>query len=64
MFFHLSVSHSVQRGWCTSPLGRHPPEQAAPPPGRHSLGQTPPWADTPKTATEAGSTHPTGMHSC
>ena len=28
-------------------------------------GQTPPWADTPRqTATAAGGTHPTGMHSC
>ena len=40
------------------------------PPGRHPLRPVPPdwhpWADTPlkETVTEAGGTHPTGMHSC
>ena len=42
-------------------LGRHTPRPDTRPPG-----QTPPQADTPlpETATEAGGTHPTGMHSC
>ena len=31
--------------------------------GRHSPGQTPPWADPP-TATAADGMHPTRMHSC
>ena len=35
------------------------PHWAETPLGRQAL-----WADTPEIATEAGSTHPTGMHSC
>ena len=59
------------------PLGRHPPRQT--PPGQTPSGRQPLQADTPQAdnhysrqippiphemATEAGSTHPTGMHSC
>ena len=56
------------------PLGRHSPRQTPPgethipPLGRHpTSGQTPPRqipSSTPEMATEAGGTHPTGMHSC
>ena len=62
-----------------TPLGRHPLGRHTPlgrhPLGRHPHGQTPPWADilpgqTPPAqcilgyGQQAGSTHPTGMHSC
>ena len=47
MFLHLSVSHSVHRGWVSAPLhsgihlvGRHP----------HPPRQTTPWAGTPPPA--------------
>ena len=40
--------------WADTPPGRHPPL------GRHPPGRHPPWADSQ----QAGSTHPTGMHSC
>ena len=59
------VSHSVHRV-CVS---QHAMDREVCTPTR----QTTPWADTPqaetplppsKTATEAGGTHPTGMHSC
>ena len=47
---------NFHRGCVTdTPLGRHPP-----PPGRHPPRQTP---SPSGTATEAGSSHPTGMHS-
>ena len=45
-------------GVANTPYPDTPPGQT--PPGR------PPWADIPpkETTTEAGGTHPTGMHSC
>ena len=48
--------------------GRHPladtPFWQTPPFGRHPLSDTP-MADTPPgDSQQAGSTHPTGMHSC
>ena len=52
------------------PLGRHPSERhplplGRPPPGKHPLGRhPPPGGHPPRTATAAGGTHPTGMHSC
>ena len=64
------VCDSVNEG-CTPPqtdttlqadnlLGRHPRADTL------LLGRHPPRADTPppKMVTEAGGTHPTGMHSC
>ena len=60
MFLHLSVSHSVHEGGGVSQHAR----------GRVLLdppGQTPPRhtpLPTPKLATAADGTHPTGMHSC
>ena len=68
MFSQVCVKNSIHRRGCVSSmqqagvytprrqtpsLGRHIP-QADPPPGRHPA----------KMATEAGSVHPTGMHSC
>ena len=61
--FYTCLSFCSQRGG-VHPLGRHNPLADIPP------GQTPPQADTPgqtytpKTATVADGTHPTGMHSC
>ena len=56
MFLHLSVSHSVHRGgtWAGTPPGRYTPWAGTPPGAVHAgrYGQ------------QAGSTHPTGMHSC
>ena len=63
--------------WHTSPLGRHPPGQTPPPTeqtlplGRHPLGRHP-LGRHPRpmpsaywdTGQQAGSRHPTGMHSC
>ena len=47
-----------------TPLGRHLPGQT-PPPGETPPRQTPPQADpSPKMATAADGTHPTGMYSC
>ena len=78
MFSQACVMNSVHNGECipacngqgmftpgqTSALGRHP-----------SWADTPPWSDTPRPdtppgrhpppfgmATDAGGTHPTGMH--
>ena len=74
MFLHLSVilftggclsQHAV--GGCTPPWADNPTRQTpADPPGRHSPRQTPPSGRHPllRMATEAGGTHPTGMHSC
>ena len=52
------------------PGGVHPPGQT-PLVGKHPTSQTPPSVDTPladtlppPTPTEAGGTHPIGMHSC
>ena len=45
-----------------TPLGRHP-QADTPLLGRHPLGQTPP-GQTMGYGQQAGSTHPTGMHSC
>ena len=65
MSLHLSVSHSVHRAVYTPrqiPPPRQIPQGKQPP-----LRQTaPPQADTPppEMVTEAGGTHPTGMHSC
>ena len=72
MFLHLSVIHSLHRGRrCVSqhvmgmytPLGRHSPTQPShwtqPSPGHTPSLCTP----TPETASEAGGTHPTGVHS-
>ena len=62
MFLHFSAGHAVHGGravsqhaigGCTLP-GKTPPGQTHPLLGRHS----------PETATVAGDTHPTGMHSC
>ena len=54
MFLFLSVSHSVHRGVCSR--------------GCLVLGGAGPGGvclvETPRTATAAGGTHPTGMHSC
>ena len=77
MFKHLSVMLFTGRGCIPAcnglrvytSLGRHLPGQTPPPP-RQTHTHTP-SADTPrqtlshpnKTATEAGGTHPTGMHS-
>ena len=60
MFSQACVKNSV-RGWCTPPWqppspGRHP----NPPPAM----QIPPGQTSPKMATVADGTHPTGMHSC
>ena len=44
---------------CTFP----PPPWTDSPPPWQTL-PSPSWAYTPKTGTEVGSTHPTGMHSC
>ena len=68
-----SICDSVHGG-CT-PSGQTPPRQTytprqtpprQTPPKETSQADTPPQADTspPKTGTEAGSSHPTGMHSC
>ena len=66
MFLHLSVSHSVHRGWGVypnaywdTPLVRHPLVRH--PLGRHPPGQTPPWADSPPGQTSLGR-HPLGRH--
>ena len=46
--------------WADILLSKHPLVQSRPPPpGRHV-----PWQPFPETATEAGGTHPTRMHSC
>ena len=61
--------------WADTPPGKHPqhtPPPRADPPRQTPLDRHPTWADTPslgrhphpKTATEAGGMHPTGMHSC
>ena len=58
IFSQASVCPQEGGGWQTPP--RETPLQADAPPGRHpSPGQTP----LQETATEAGGTHPTGMHS-
>ena len=78
MFLHLSVSHSAHvggvsasgSGGCTSgssggvsttPLGQTHPSNTAPQTDTHTPRDIPPSVET---ATEAGGTHPTGMHSC
>ena len=69
MFLHQSVSHSVHRGvWQTHAL---PGRNTHPLLGRHPQADTrladTPWkipTPPPKTATEVGGMHPTGMHSC
>ena len=61
MFLHLSVILFI--GWMSAPLhaGIHPREDP-PPPGRHILlGKHPP-PDTTGYGQQAGSAHPTGMH--
>ena len=68
---------SVHGGWVsathTLPLGRHPPRQTHPSPDTPWADTSPPNAfwDTHSPAQcmlgysqQAGSTHPTGMHSC
>ena len=62
------VCYSVRRGVCVADtlVGRHPWVDI-PPSETDTLRQTPPPRQTPlppKTVTEAGGTHPTGMHSC
>ena len=51
-----------------SPLGRHPHRKTPPrqtsPRRTYNRGKHPAGRPPPKTATEAGGTHPTGMHSC
>ena len=77
MFLHLSVIHSVHRGEDVYPsmqwAGRCVSGDAMGGSASGSRGCTPlgwPPADTPlgrhspETATEAGGTHPTAMHSC
>ena len=68
MILHLSLILSTGGScilactWADIPPGRHP---RADTPQPDTPGQTPHWADTPgQTATAAGGTHPTGMHSC
>ena len=58
-----NVFTSVCQEFC--PQWGVPPRQT-PPPCRHPLADTPPGRHTPthQTATAAGGTHPTGMHSC
>ena len=62
--------HAMGWGVDRHPLDRHPtwadPPGQIPPRQTTPLGRHLPWTDThfPKTATEAGSMHPTGMHSC
>ena len=78
MFLHLSVSHSVHGGGgvvCLVPVGCLVPEGVCsggvPAPGEGGsapggclvLGGVP-GGDPLGTATAAGGTHPTGMHSC
>ena len=66
MFLHLSVIF-VHRG-CVSQHAMDPPGQT-PPLARththtHTHTHTPLGRQPLETATEEGSTHPTGMHSC
>ena len=64
MFLHLSVSHSVHRGclpqcmlgYTPQPLGADTP----PPPG----AGTPFTVHAGRYGQQAGSTYPTGMHTC
>ena len=64
MFLHLFLSYSVHGG-CLADISQAHSSLCKQPPDRH-----PPWPDTPPRqtpsgiATEAGSTHPTGMNSC
>ena len=71
MFLHVSVcpqggggSASVHAGIADSPTGsRHPPPEQTPPPpleGRHPS----PAQCMLGYGQQAGSTHPTGMHTC
>ena len=78
MFLHLSVSHSVHGGGVPAPgewglvlgggcllsggsgPGGVPGPEGCLLPGRGVVH----GGDPPETATAAGSTHPTGMHSC
>ena len=72
IFLHLSVSHSVHRGFCHTPLVQTPPGQTPPlgrplwadtPIGRHHPGQTPPaWTPTPLCAVHAGMRSTSGQY--
>ena len=50
-----NVFTPVCQSFCSQRGGVHPPGRHPQPTGRHP---------TPKMATEAGGTYPTGMHSC
>ena len=57
---HLSVILSTEEGGSASVhAGIHPPT-----PGQTPLGRPPRAATPQQTATTAGGTHPTRMHSC
>ena len=59
------VCDSVHREGVSARGSVHPSRQTLPfPPGQTTPQTDTPWAYTPKTGTEAGSTYPTGMHSC
>ena len=71
MFLHMSVTLSTGGVWCladnpwadTPTLGQHPHPGQTPPLGRHSPGQTYPWADTPSGQTlPLGRCPPLGKH--
>ena len=69
MFLHLSVilsTRGVSPLWTETPWIETPPDRN--PPDRDPLDRDPPPRETPDwylvTATEAGGTHPTGMHTC
>ena len=65
IFTGVYLSMGGVPSWVDTPLVRHPSEQIHPLRTDTLPGQTTPGRDTPpETATEAGGTHPTGMHSC
>ena len=65
IFTGVYLSMGGVPSWVDTSLGRHPSEQIHPLRTDTLSGQTPPGRHTPpETATEAGGTHPTGMHSC
>ena len=53
--------------WSRGPLlpgGGGPAPRGVPAPGGGAYSRGAPGGDPPETATAAGGTHPTGMHSC